>query len=205
MKPKGERRQDILEAALELFVENGFEDTTVQQIADRAGVAAGTVYLYFGSKRDVLLGLHEEFHQGMEERFLETTGDFFARREDGQDLDYTQAIDEALDSMVAYSLEHRTVCEVIARHLSQAGLTDEAMLAERRFADFLARCSRPASKRGSSRSPIHRWPRTCSAPPSASPSDGRSPMAIPRTSTGWSPRPRSCTTRRSLRIRADPS
>jgi AcrR family transcriptional regulator len=139
VKPKGERRQDILDAALELFVENGFEDTTVQQIAARAGVAAGTVYLYFGSKRDVLLGLHEEFHQGMEERFLETTGDFLARREDGQDLDYTQAVDEALDSMVAYSLEHRTACEVIARHLSQAGLTDEAMLAERRFADFLAR------------------------------------------------------------------
>lgn len=31
----------------------------------------------------------------MEERFLETTGDFLARREDDQDLDYTQAVDEA--------------------------------------------------------------------------------------------------------------
>jgi TetR/AcrR family transcriptional regulator, repressor of fatR-cypB operon len=40
----------LLQAALELFVEKGFHGTTIPEIARRAGVATGTVYLYFDGK-----------------------------------------------------------------------------------------------------------------------------------------------------------
>jgi AcrR family transcriptional regulator len=40
----------ILDAALDAFVENGFADTRLDDIAARAGVAKGTIYLYFASK-----------------------------------------------------------------------------------------------------------------------------------------------------------
>lgn len=43
----------LLEAALELFLENGFAATRVEDIAARAGFSKGTVYLYFPSKRDL--------------------------------------------------------------------------------------------------------------------------------------------------------
>jgi AcrR family transcriptional regulator len=47
----------ILEAALDLFVERGFHGTTVPDVARRARVAAGTIYLYFPSKEDLVNSL----------------------------------------------------------------------------------------------------------------------------------------------------
>jgi AcrR family transcriptional regulator len=60
------RRQQILDAARRNFVRQGVADSTVDSIAKTAGVAKGTVYLYFKSKdeilRQVLIGDLEEFH-----------------------------------------------------------------------------------------------------------------------------------------------
>ncbi|HTJ46255.1 MAG TPA: TetR/AcrR family transcriptional regulator [Kofleriaceae bacterium] len=49
-----DKREAILEAALDLFVSRGFHGTTVPEVAERAGVGAGTIYRYFASK-DVLV------------------------------------------------------------------------------------------------------------------------------------------------------
>lgn len=47
-------RQNIIDCALELFAEQGYETTTVQQITERAGVAKGTFFNYFDNKEEVL-------------------------------------------------------------------------------------------------------------------------------------------------------
>ena len=47
------RTVGILEAARKVFAMKGFNDATVDDIADAAGVAKGTIYLYYRSKRDV--------------------------------------------------------------------------------------------------------------------------------------------------------
>ncbi len=52
-----ERRREILQAAAALFAEQGYQRTSVKEIADRAGIAPGTIYLYFDSKGDLLIGL----------------------------------------------------------------------------------------------------------------------------------------------------
>ncbi len=49
-----DKYQQILEAAIELFSENGMENTSIQEIAELAGVAKGTIYLYFKSKDDLM-------------------------------------------------------------------------------------------------------------------------------------------------------
>jgi AcrR family transcriptional regulator len=49
------RSGEILEAARGIFASKGFADATVDEIAEAAGVAKGTLYLYFPSKRDVYL------------------------------------------------------------------------------------------------------------------------------------------------------
>lgn len=61
-EPKFRRRADkrpdeVLDAALALFVEQGFARTTVDQVARRAGLSKGAVYLYFPSKKALLEGL----------------------------------------------------------------------------------------------------------------------------------------------------
>jgi AcrR family transcriptional regulator len=62
-KPPEERREDLMNAAQQLFIENGVAATTIDQIAAGAAIAKGTFYLYFSSKEDVLAALRERFVQ----------------------------------------------------------------------------------------------------------------------------------------------
>jgi AcrR family transcriptional regulator len=54
------RRAELLDAALAVFAERGFEHATLQEVADRAGVTKGGVYHYFDSKEALLLELMRE-------------------------------------------------------------------------------------------------------------------------------------------------
>ena len=56
----GDKREAILEAALYLFVERGFFGTAVPEIADRAGVGAGTIYRYFESKEALVNAIYRQ-------------------------------------------------------------------------------------------------------------------------------------------------
>jgi len=59
-RQKAERRQAISKAAVELFERQGFQTTTIEQIASQAGVSAPTVFKYFGNKQEIILEiLHE--------------------------------------------------------------------------------------------------------------------------------------------------
>ena len=75
------RTSEILEAARAVFARRGYNNATMDEIADAAGVAKGTVYLYFPSKRDLFLAALREgieaLHQraGREIEFARTTAD----------------------------------------------------------------------------------------------------------------------------------
>jgi len=58
---ESEKAEAILIAALELFVERGFHGTSVPSVADRAGVAAGTIYHYFASKEALVNTLYKRW------------------------------------------------------------------------------------------------------------------------------------------------
>lgn len=54
------KRQHILEASIQVIAENGYYKSQVSRIAKAAGVADGTIYLYFNNKEDLLISLFEE-------------------------------------------------------------------------------------------------------------------------------------------------
>ena len=63
--PKRERRKEarpgeLLDAALDLFVEKGYAATKVDEVAARAGVSKGTLFLYFPSKEDLFKAVVRE-------------------------------------------------------------------------------------------------------------------------------------------------
>src|SRR5437660_12011340 len=58
--PAGGKRERILDAAVRVFAEKGFFGAKVSEIAREAGVADGTIYLYFKSKDDLLISLFED-------------------------------------------------------------------------------------------------------------------------------------------------
>jgi TetR/AcrR family transcriptional regulator, fatty acid metabolism regulator protein len=59
-RQRQERERLILGAASDLFVERGYHDTSMDDIAARVGIAKGTVYLHFASKEDLALALVEQ-------------------------------------------------------------------------------------------------------------------------------------------------
>jgi AcrR family transcriptional regulator len=61
-----DKRRDIMQAALQLIAERGFHRAPMSEIAEKAGVAAGTIYRYFENK-DVLIS---ELHRELEYRIM---------------------------------------------------------------------------------------------------------------------------------------
>ena len=79
-----EREAVILAAAREMFLEHGFDGARMAEIAGRAGVAEGTVYLYFRNKRALLDAVIEQFYENLTDGAkagVEKTADTFDRFE----------------------------------------------------------------------------------------------------------------------------
>jgi len=73
---KGKTKSDatrgrILEAALQLFRDQGFEAATMREIAESAGVATGAAYYYFDSKDAIVLAFYDQAQKDMTERLEE--------------------------------------------------------------------------------------------------------------------------------------
>src|SRR5918992_1921567 len=62
--PKGDQtRTLILETALEMFRERGYEQTTMRAIAKKAGVSLGNAYYYFSSKEYLIQAFYQRLHE----------------------------------------------------------------------------------------------------------------------------------------------
>ena len=68
---RGGKREAILQASLELFAERGFDGTPIPMIAERAGVSAGTIYLYFDSKEALVNALFQQWYSFFHEALFE--------------------------------------------------------------------------------------------------------------------------------------
>lgn len=98
LRQNKERRQRLLECAIDLFIEKGYFNTSVREIIVKSGFGTGTFYNYFIDKEDILKALLEEFaeqiisghstyystEKDLYKRFVETkrlTMEIFARNE----------------------------------------------------------------------------------------------------------------------------
>ena len=112
------RRAEILDAAVRLFDQAGYDATTVQHIAREAGVAAGTVYLYFSSKEHVLLSLHADFHAGIEAA-MQVTFETVRERVDAGNVSNAAALElmvgAMVDTVVRFIRDNPATSSVICR------------------------------------------------------------------------------------------
>lgn len=140
VKPPDQRRRDILEAATALFARQGYDVTTVQGIGSQAGVAAGTVYLYFPSKEAILDALREDFEGGLLDRVAEIAAAVLDEEEkSGEIVSYQEVVERLIDGMVTYSIENRSVCGVLARHVGNAALFTHEYPVQSGLTDVLSR------------------------------------------------------------------
>ena len=105
-----QRRATILRAATEVFSEQGFSDTRLADIAQRAGVVISTLYLYFDSKEEMVRAIARENQQILLDRL-------------GPMLEHLRAeedIAQFVETVIAFAKEHRN--QIIIFNL-ESGLT----------------------------------------------------------------------------------
>ncbi len=102
------KRERIKQAALEIFSSQGYVNTTVQQIAERARVGKGTFYTYFATKEDVLTDLLTEglnnMGQHIEKKIRTIQGSVAKLR-------------AIVREQLRYFHEHQSLCRLITREV----------------------------------------------------------------------------------------
>ena len=78
---KDEKRCDIALASIALFCEKGIQQTSIDQIAKSAGVAKGTIYLYFKNKEEIVFTIWDIITQQHEESFKKRTTENMSTKE----------------------------------------------------------------------------------------------------------------------------
>lgn len=93
IKKSEETRTRILEAALRIFQQNGFERSTMREIATEAGVAVGAAYYYFESKDAIVMAFYERAQGEMAPRIAEI-------------LDRSKTLETRLRGVITYKFEY---------------------------------------------------------------------------------------------------
>jgi AcrR family transcriptional regulator len=138
---KAERPQEIVEAAFAEFSRNGYATTTLDQIAERAGVTKGTIYVYFENKEHLFISMVREITKAT----LDTVHEMFATH-DGSTAELLRA---QFAFIYAHIVEDRRRREVLRMLIAEAPRFPE--LADRYHQDILRPCLdmlRQAIRRG---------------------------------------------------------
>ena len=104
-------RRRIYEAALKLFREKGFEQTTMRDIAAKADVALGAAYYYFASKEAIVLAFYQEMQEVSHQSILEALA---GRRKLKDRLRYV--IEKRLELLAP----NRKFCDALFKHAPDA-------------------------------------------------------------------------------------
>jgi AcrR family transcriptional regulator len=88
-------RERILDVALDLFTEQGFDGTSMREIAGQLHITKPSIYYHFASKEEILLALHVRLHELVKPAFARLTGQPVTLQV------WESLLDELLDQMVA--------------------------------------------------------------------------------------------------------
>ncbi len=133
-QPEPSTRERILDIALALFVEQGYEKTSLRDIATRLGTTKAALYYHFERKQDILLELHLRLHALGREALEE-----LERLDDGQRVDaWPGLIDRLIDQVIAnrdlvllHQRNHNAVEQVLDDERNQAENEDAGQLFRR--------------------------------------------------------------------------
>jgi TetR/AcrR family transcriptional regulator, repressor of fatR-cypB operon len=122
-----ERREAILSAALECFVERGFHGTAVPQVAKAAGIATGTIYHYFPSKDVLVNALYRKWKGAIATRVLMAFPQGASPREQFEVM-WREMVDFAMANPRAFAF--------LELHNHRSYLDDESLAMENGLKDF---------------------------------------------------------------------
>ncbi|HWV10945.1 MAG TPA: helix-turn-helix domain-containing protein [Pseudomonas sp.] len=130
-KKRRETHQRIVDAALGLFLANGYNATTLDAIADQAGISRRTFFSYFKSKDDIVLS-------AMKDSWAEMYADLLKTSPDVQPLDAVRTV--MTQQMSAYTTEEMTAIDDLMRSSESLMARKQSFYAEQEQALFATLC-----------------------------------------------------------------
>ncbi|MGB5191939.1 MAG: TetR/AcrR family transcriptional regulator [Polyangiales bacterium] len=147
-KGSADKRDRILRAAIKVFAKNGFYATRVSEIAKAAGVADGTIYLYFKNKDDVLITIFED---GIQQLLA------ILREVAASEQPFDERITRIIELQLGLLEDQRDLAEVITVNLRQSSslLKQYAAPLFMEYIDVIAGLIRDGQKEGAFRKDIN--------------------------------------------------
>jgi len=105
------RKKVILKKALDVIIDEGYEDATFQKIADRCGITRTTLYIYFKNKREIFLWSIKQLTEGLENSLRLIIDD--------KSRSCKERLLDVLEVIVHGCMENRQLFQVILAYLIQ--------------------------------------------------------------------------------------
>ncbi|MDQ0186890.1 TetR/AcrR family transcriptional regulator [Cytobacillus sp. FSL R5-0569] len=136
---KKSKRQDILDAAIVLFAERGYNGTTVPMIADAAKVGAGTIYRYFDHKENLVNVLFQEKLNALFEQLL---------KDYPTDASIREQFHHIFESIHHFAMGDTHALHFIDSHCNEMFLTEESQELFDSFIEYISNVVRVGQERG---------------------------------------------------------
>ncbi|MBP5452481.1 MAG: TetR/AcrR family transcriptional regulator [Treponema sp.] len=111
------RKHEILGKALDLFIEEGYEDVTFQKIADRCGITRTTLYIYFKNKREIFVWSIKDLTERLEKQLLQIISD--------KDMATSECLKKVMDVILDECEKHTKLFKILLVYLIQIQKTGE--------------------------------------------------------------------------------
>ena len=134
------KRDDIMEAALILFAERGYDGTTVPMIAEKAKVGAGTIYRYFENKESLVNSLFQTY--------IGKFSDMLKSSLDEHSNDFRQQFHLLFQQMVQFAEQNEHALPFIDSHSAGHYLDEKSVQMFEEFLDFLRAFALNGTKQG---------------------------------------------------------
>ena len=127
---KGDRKQDILNCAEELIQNSGLENLSIAQVAKKAGLAVGTIYLYFPKKEDIIAHLTIKSREILLQKFVESGA---------STNDAIQRVRQMLWAYFNFYKEHPFYHQLVSFYETNAGLEEpeDLLMASRKITEYV--------------------------------------------------------------------
>ncbi|MGL4368549.1 MAG: TetR/AcrR family transcriptional regulator [Spirochaetota bacterium] len=137
MPAKGQRRkQQIIDTAKEMFMTQGFQSSHIGQICDSLNIARGTVYQYFGNKREILYAILDDVQDQIGDIFDADDLHEYMKTNPSKEAAF-QFLSERLTKCIRSIISEPIVIKLIFKEIN--GIDDEVVIKIQKFVDNISR------------------------------------------------------------------
>lgn len=137
MPAKGQRRkQQIIDTAKQMFIENGFQSTHIGQVCEKLDIARGTVYQYFGNKREILYAILDSVTEEVDDIFDQDDLIEFFEKNPSKDV-LPEHLYSRFSSCMKAVLAEPIVIKLIYKEI--VGIDEEVIARVQKFLDYIVK------------------------------------------------------------------